>query len=288
MEAECAIDQREIRSAGELGPVPWWSFTKTALAATALRLVETGVLRLDQRVAGERYTLRQLLRHEAGVTDYGGLADYQQAVSRGDPPWPVGELFERADADRLVFEPGEGWAYSNIGYLKLGQLIAVADGRSLEAAVRDLVFKPLGLEGARFATRREDLRGVCMGSASEYDPGWVYHGLIVGELADAARMLHALLSGLVLSPAMLIEMRRARRLPQFRTTLWAEPAYALGVMTPGLEDGRRLIGHTGEGPGSTIAVYGLDSPEGIRVSAAWSSTLLPSEVEARAVRLLGR
>ena len=44
MEAECAIDQREIRSAGETGLVPWWSFTKTVLAATALRLVETGVL----------------------------------------------------------------------------------------------------------------------------------------------------------------------------------------------------------------------------------------------------
>jgi hypothetical protein len=32
--------------------VPWWSFTKTALAVAALQLVARGYLRLDDRMAG--------------------------------------------------------------------------------------------------------------------------------------------------------------------------------------------------------------------------------------------
>ena len=70
-------------------PVPWWSFTKTVLAAAALVLVDAGRLTLDTPLAGQRYTLRQLLQHRAGVPDYGSLADYHDAVAtairRGRP-----------------------------------------------------------------------------------------------------------------------------------------------------------------------------------------------------------
>ena len=38
-------------------PVPWWSFTKTVLAAAALVLVDAGRLTLDTPLAGQRYTL---------------------------------------------------------------------------------------------------------------------------------------------------------------------------------------------------------------------------------------
>ena len=64
-------------------PVPWWSFTKTVLAAAALVLVDAGRLTLDTPLAGQRYTLRQLLQHRAGVPDYGSLADYHDAVASG-------------------------------------------------------------------------------------------------------------------------------------------------------------------------------------------------------------
>jgi CubicO group peptidase (beta-lactamase class C family) len=69
---------------------PWWSFTKTALAVCALRLVAEGVLALDRPRPGKPFTLRQLLQHRAGVRNYGRLQRYHDAVARGDPPWPRG------------------------------------------------------------------------------------------------------------------------------------------------------------------------------------------------------
>ncbi len=284
MEAMCAITlDHQVHSSGYLGRVPWWSFTKTVLAAASLRLVEGGTLALDAKVGEAPYTLRQLLQHEAGLPDYGGLNDYHQAVARGDSPWSTEELFERARADHLLFAPGEGWAYSNIGYLKVGQLITSVTGEALDVSVRGLVLCPAGANDARLASTPHDLADVRMGSRGGYHPGWVYHGLIVGPLLDAARVLRSLLAGDLLSAAVLTEMCRARPLPQYRAPPWMEPGYGLGLMTPVVPGGRRVFGHTGEGPGSTIAIYGRSGLEGALVAGAWSSREAAANVEAASI-----
>lgn len=64
---------------------PWWSFTKTVLAATALTLVRDGLIGLDDPILDQPFTLRQLLRHEAGLADYGELAEYHAAVTNNKP-----------------------------------------------------------------------------------------------------------------------------------------------------------------------------------------------------------
>jgi len=287
MEARCIIGPgSRVNFSGEAGPVPWWSFTKTVLATTALRLVETGALALDEAVGAERYTLRHLLGHEAGLPDYRGLQNYQNAVAEGQDPWIVEDLLQRAGAARLTFPPGDGWAYSNIGYLKVGQIVASAAGEPLDAAVRRLVLIPAGAASARFAFTREHLRDVKMGDAGGYHPGWVYHGLLVGPLLDAASVLHRLLGGDLLGAAMMAEMRNARVLPQFRSPIWLEPAYGLGLMTPAVPGGGRVLGHSGEGPGSAIAVYGVEGSHGPSVAGAWSSRDTPVSVEAAALELL--
>jgi len=48
-------------------PVPWWSFTKTILAAAAPALVRDGRLTLGRLVPNRPFTLRQLLQHRAGL-----------------------------------------------------------------------------------------------------------------------------------------------------------------------------------------------------------------------------
>ena len=126
------VDRGEpVITAGGTLLVPWWSFTKTVLAAVALTLVRGGTLGLDLKPEGEPYTLRQLLQHTAGLGDYGELAEYHAAVGRRDDPWPVVELLARSRADELRYPPGEGWRYSNIGYLKVGQLIERMTGMPL-------------------------------------------------------------------------------------------------------------------------------------------------------------
>src|ERR1019366_1353650 len=111
-----ATTERIIRNDGADAVVPWWSFTKTLISTAALALVRDGVLRLDDRLPGRPYSLRMLLQHRAGLADYGDLRDYHEAVSRDDNAWPSEMLMERVDAERLWFEPGQGWAYSNIGF----------------------------------------------------------------------------------------------------------------------------------------------------------------------------
>src|SRR5262244_3744474 len=87
-------------------PVPWWSLTKTAIAAAALALVGDGRLALDEALHSRPYTLRQLLQHTAGVPEYGALAAYHEAVCRRDEPWSVEELLRGVVADRPLFAPG--------------------------------------------------------------------------------------------------------------------------------------------------------------------------------------
>jgi D-alanyl-D-alanine carboxypeptidase len=132
--------------------VPWWSFTKTALATAALQLVGRGQFRLDDRINSRPFTLRQLLQHRAGVPNYGGLASYHEAVRRGEKPWELGQLLDRVATDRLDFDPGTGWRYSNVGYLFVRQLIEEAVGRDIGSALRYLVFDRLGLESVKMAT----------------------------------------------------------------------------------------------------------------------------------------
>jgi len=69
----------------------------------------TGRLTLDKPLPDQAYTLRQLLAHRAGLTNYGGLPAYHEAVDRHDDAWSAAEMLERARADRLIYQPGGGW-----------------------------------------------------------------------------------------------------------------------------------------------------------------------------------
>jgi len=233
--------------------VPWFSFTKTIIATAALTLVRDGILQLDAAVEGERYTLRQLLQHRAGLTDYGGLREYHEAVARRDQPWSVAELLARADAARLRYEPGQAWGYSNIGYLFVQRLIARAANASFEAVLTRRVFEPLAIQTARLAKQPRDLSNVEMGEAKDYHPGWVYHGLVVGSLGDAALLLDRLLGGHLLSPQLLTEMQTGHPVEADTPGRpWRAPHYGLGLM---MEGSSGPVGHTGGGAGSVIAVY---------------------------------
>jgi D-alanyl-D-alanine carboxypeptidase len=69
--------------------VPWWSFSKTVLAAAALVLVDRRRLDLDAPIGGAPYTLRHLLQHTSGLPDYGPDPDYHRAVAAGESPWTI-------------------------------------------------------------------------------------------------------------------------------------------------------------------------------------------------------
>ena len=243
--------------------VPWWSFTKTALAVAALRLVEHGRLDLDTPRPGRPWTLRQLLAHRAGLPNYGGLEAYHEAVARNEDAWSRERLLAAVGADRLLFEPGTGWAYSNVGYLFVREAIEAATGAPLAAALHDLMLDPLGLKTARLAETRADLADLLWPGPESYDPAWVYHGCLIGSPADAARLLDAVMGGALLgSPSVLLE-RRTPLDAASRAGPWTECGYALGLMIGRMGEAGRAIGHSGAGPGGAAAVYhfpDLDRP----------------------------
>lgn len=287
MQFSLVVDGRLSPPAPTTVCVPWWSFTKTALAATALTLVRDGLIGLDELLPEGPFTLRQLLRHDAGLADYSELADYHAAVARHDTPWPAEAMLQRLDATRLRYEPGVGWRYSNVGYLYVARIIERSTGLPLEQALRQRLFVPLGLAQVRLATTLEDLHGVSLGSVATYHPGWVYHGLLVGPLGEAALLLETLLTGDLLPDELRQAMQAERVLGgPIPGRPWVSPGYALGLMKGGLAGGVTLCGHTGAGPGSVIAVYHQTQSERTASCAVFAAGADESAVEREAVRLL--
>jgi D-alanyl-D-alanine carboxypeptidase len=141
------------------------SNTKTYVAAAVLRLMEMGLLSLEDSLSlylteeqntllqSEGYntnaiTIAQVLSHTAGFGDH---SDDQRFVERiiADTMhvWTVDEklrlLVEWRDP---VGEPGEKFVYSDTGYIILGTIIERLTGRALGSAVRDLLdYDKLGL-----------------------------------------------------------------------------------------------------------------------------------------------
>jgi D-alanyl-D-alanine carboxypeptidase len=235
--------------------VPWWSFTKTALATAALQLVDRGELNLDDRIENSPYTLRQLLQHRAGVPDYGGLPSYHDAVRRGERPWDEAQMLTRVAAHRPDYERGHGWNYSNVGYYLVRRKIEQVMAQDIGSALRRLVFDPLGLASVGLVSTVKELAGTAWGNPNHYDPGWVYHGLLAGTPGDAVRFLHKLLSGDLLRPDVLVVAMTPHPVGgPWPDSPWIKGGYGLGLMIVETSEGT-AIGHSGAGPGSVAAVY---------------------------------
>ena len=235
---------------------PYWSFSKTAIAICALKLAEARALDLDAPLKDHPFTPRQLLGHTSGLPDYGTLKAYHAAVARLDEPWPPKQLLDAAMAQGMLFTPGDGWSYSNIGYLLMRELIEQVVAKPLGNIIFDIICRLLGLESVDFWDTFEQSAALHWGAATGYDPRWVYHGCLVGSASDASRLLHALFSGDLLKSETLTEMLIRRSLGSaIPGRPWTECGYALGMMSSEMNGAGRAIGHSGGGPFCVNAVY---------------------------------
>jgi CubicO group peptidase (beta-lactamase class C family) len=132
-----------------------FSTTKIVTAVCLLQLQEQGLLGLDDEAGGildwlpyPGATLRQLASHSAGVPDP-VLGNFYVHWAEEHASFDREALLRRVVARaRPRFAPGQGAAYSNLGYALLGQLIERAAGTSYEDYVQRQVFRPLGLQAA--------------------------------------------------------------------------------------------------------------------------------------------
>jgi len=235
--------------------VPWWSITKTALAACALLLVAGGRLELDRPLAGRKYTLRQLLQHTGGLGCYTDTPDYEAAVDGHAEPWS-GDQHALFASGTPAFEPGRGWKYSNSGYFLVRSAIEQATGMEIGRALQSLVLSPLGIENSFIARSRADLQRSVFGGEDNFHPGWVAHGLLMGPPSDVVSFMHRLFTGALLPRPMLKAMQERHAVEtELAGRPWRTAGYGLGVMIDIVSPQGLCIGHSGQGPASVSAAY---------------------------------
>jgi D-alanyl-D-alanine carboxypeptidase len=283
------VEDGHLRGDVAAAPVRWWSLTKTCLAACALILVARGRLVLDEPLPGRAYTLRQLLQHTSGLGSYTARPEYLAGVERKDPPWTDAEVLARVRLDPFLFDPGEGWAYSNTGYFLVRRLIEQTTDTDIDTALRTLVLLPLGIGQTRVARQPADLDGCAWGNPQAYHPGWVFHGLLVGPPAEAALFVHRLLTGDFLPPHLRAAMRERRAFdapPSGRP--WRTAGYGLGLMIDIASPHGACLGHTGQGPDSVAAAYHFPDLDPPRTVAAFAPCGDQAYVERAVLDAAGR
>jgi CubicO group peptidase (beta-lactamase class C family) len=158
------------------------SLTKVFTASAALALLDAGQIRLDAEVgaylpglAAHGVTVRHLLTHTSGL-------DLRLSVLRQGGPSGIMAAV-RATAPRHM--PGAFVAYTNINSLLLGEVVAVAAGMPLDAALGELILAPLGLAETGY-NPAADLRPRIV--PTEWDDDWrggLVHGVVHDESACA-------------------------------------------------------------------------------------------------------
>lgn len=159
------------------------SIGKTLVAATVLQLAEEGRLGLDDplsRWLGDRdwfaqlpgaraITLRHLLQHRSGLRDHVQRPAFAELWPRRlASPRPEDLIALLFDTD-LLFPPGEGWSYTDTGYLLLGLVVEAVTGDSYEEVIHRRFIGPLALRSTGPSNTRR-LPGLARGYLSP-EPG---------------------------------------------------------------------------------------------------------------------
>ncbi len=295
-----------VRIDGEPGAAAWspataeepgflvYSISKTLLAAIALSLVEDGRLDLDDPLArfaphvpeAARITVEQLLRHTAGIPNYGALPAYHEAVrTHPETPWSEADFAAHTWRNGLRFAPGTRFEYSNPGYMLVRSIIEQAGGAPYAELLRDRVARPLGLRRTRVAASIADLRSLAPapsrlvttdGAPRDvrdcYHPGWVAHGVVASTASEIAAFAHAFFGAKLIAAPLL---RRATDLGPVGEApgRWREPGYGLGVMGDRASPFGAIFGHDGGGPGYGASVFSAPALRGrlVTVCALCSS-----------------
>ena len=129
------------------------SLSKQFTAASILLLAHDGKLSLDDDIRtyvpelpdyGATVTLRQLLHHTGGISDYLELLDMDginlEDVATGDDA-----LSALSRKKTLDFRPGSEFSYSNSGYFLLSLVVKRVSGKPFSAYAKTNIFDPLGM-----------------------------------------------------------------------------------------------------------------------------------------------
>ncbi len=128
------------------------SLTKPIATATcAMQLVEQGKLKLAEPVATylpafaaegkQNVTVEQLFIHTSGLIPDNPLRDYEQGPAKA---------CERIMALKLQTPAGERFAYSDVNYLVLAEIVKAISGQNIHEYSQEHLFVPLGMRETRY------------------------------------------------------------------------------------------------------------------------------------------
>ena len=132
------------------------SLSKSFAGTLSAMLVEEGAMAWDTPIANQlpafqlrdiagaqRINLREILSHRVGLA----YNTYDRALE-ADEPYPL--LAERLSEAPMTCSPGDCYAYQNIAFSLVGDLVFAATGDFYAHQVEKRLFHPLGMYGATF------------------------------------------------------------------------------------------------------------------------------------------
>ena len=132
------------------------SVSKQFTAVAIMKLKEAGSLDYDQNVNTilkdfpyNTITVRHLLQHTSGLTDYERLIAENFVKQDTTKTYILGndeilKEFYRVNPE-LDFSPGEKWEYSNTGYLVLATIVEKISGQHFREFLKTQITDPLGM-----------------------------------------------------------------------------------------------------------------------------------------------
>ena len=129
------------------------SMNKMFTAVAIAQLVERGKLSFDDplskflpdfpdKESAEKIKIKQILTHTAGLGSYFSRKFFESSRDRFRA---VDDMMKLAGEEKLLFEPGSRWQYSNTGFLVLGAVVEKVSGQSYYDYVRENIHKPAGM-----------------------------------------------------------------------------------------------------------------------------------------------
>ncbi|GAA1597750.1 hypothetical protein GCM10009789_59610 [Kribbella sancticallisti] len=216
---------------------PWTATMVVQLAAEGRLDLDDPVLKLlPEAPIDASVTVRHLLTHQSGID-----GDLFTDTGRGD------DCLARyvallGEADQL-FTPGTAYSYCNAGFVVLGRIIEVLDGRTWDESLRARLIEPLELRSTMTLPEEAILHRAALGHIADGSPVTTWN---LPRSLGPAGLITASASDLLRFASLHLDSYSEMRAPQV-----SFPGGANGVEAIGLAwrlydwSGRKLFGHDG-------------------------------------------
>jgi CubicO group peptidase (beta-lactamase class C family) len=246
LELQVPVKPETIFQSGSVGK----QFTATAI----MMLVEEGKIGLDDPLtkyfpdapnSWKQVTIRELLSHTAGFTDYPQNFDMRKDYTEKD-------LLKIVEGIPLAFPPATSWSYSNLGFLTLGIVIHQVTGQFYGDFLQERIFRPLGMNATRIISEADIIpnraAGYVLVKGELKNQEWVSptlnttaDGSLYFNVLDLAKWDEALYSGKLLKRSSLEQMWTVAKLRDGQSN---SGHYGFGWFVEN-KDGRHIVEHEG-------------------------------------------